>query len=71
MARGFFVFAEGLGLPVIYTCGLAKFEEHKTHFDTSHMVTIPWRSDQFEDAARRLPATIRATLPGEASWTEV
>ena len=59
-------FAEGLGLPVIYTCEQSKFDEHKTHFDTNHMVTIPWHPDKLEDAGSRLTATIRATLPSEA-----
>jgi nucleoside 2-deoxyribosyltransferase len=34
-------FAEGLGVPVIYTCEAQKFNERKTHFDTNHMLTVP------------------------------
>lgn len=60
-------FAEGLGLPVIYTCERNKFDEKKTHFDTNHMVTVPWEAANMEDAASRLTATIRNTLPGEAT----
>ena len=63
-------FAEGLGLPVIYTCERAKFEKDKTHFDTNHMVTVPWQEDALEDAGRRLTATIRATLPAEATMQD-
>lgn len=59
-------FAEGLGLPVVYTCEAKKFSEKKTHFDTNHMVTIPWDTADLEDAASRLTATIRNTLPAEA-----
>ena len=35
-------FAEGLGVPVLYTCQEDVFNEKKTHFDTNHMVTILW-----------------------------
>jgi hypothetical protein len=59
-------FSEGIGLPVVYTCEREKFEAQKTHFDTNHMVTIPWDIRNLEDAASRLTATIRATLPAEA-----
>jgi nucleoside 2-deoxyribosyltransferase len=60
-------FAEGLGRPVIYTCSKARWEESKTHFDTNHLVTIIWDPDNPQKAADQLTATIRATLPGEAS----
>jgi hypothetical protein len=59
-------FAEGLGRPVIYTCRKAEWEERKTHFDTDHLVTVPWSSENFGEAGRKLTATIRATLPAEA-----
>ena len=59
-------FAEGIGLPVIYTCERQKFTARKTHFDTNHMVTIPWDVKKLEEAGSKLTATIRATLPGEA-----
>jgi hypothetical protein len=60
-------FAEGIGLHVIYTCEAKKFEEKKTHFDTNHMVTVIWAQDAFDDAARKLAATIRNTLPDRAA----
>lgn len=60
-------FGEGLGLDVIYTCEKEKFEEKKTHFDTNHMVTIPWDLANWEDAANKLTATVRNTLPTEAT----
>jgi hypothetical protein len=59
-------FAEGLGRPVIYTCRKSDWEHQQTHFDTNHLVTIIWDPADLADAARRLTATIRATLPGEA-----
>jgi hypothetical protein len=69
-------FAEGLGRPVIYTCRKVEWDEvdergrHKVHFDTSHLVTIIWSPDDLRNAADRLTATIRATLPGEARMTD-
>lgn len=63
-------FAEGMGLPVIYTCEASKFRTHGTHFDTNHSITIPWSLNSLPDAARQLTATIRATLPGEARFTD-
>jgi len=59
-------FAEGLEKPVIYTCSKAYFDEHKTHFDTSHFHTVLWSPDNPQKAADDLKATIRATLPFEA-----
>jgi nucleoside 2-deoxyribosyltransferase len=60
-------FAEGLGRPVIYTCREKEWHDQKTHFDTNHLVTVIWSSDKLEDAAQKLTATIRATLPDEAT----
>jgi nucleoside 2-deoxyribosyltransferase len=59
-------FAEGLGKPVIYTCEKGVWNEQKTHFDTNHLVTIIWDAAHLPDAAQRLKATIRATLPEDA-----
>jgi nucleoside 2-deoxyribosyltransferase len=63
-------FAEGLGRPVIYTCRKKEWNERKTHFDTNHLNTIDWDPDKLHDAARRLTAMIRATLPAEAKLTD-
>lgn len=60
-------FAEGLGKPVIYTCERAKFEEHKTHFDTNHHLTVLWSIDNAARTEEDLKATVRATLPDEAT----
>jgi hypothetical protein len=59
-------FAEGLDLPVIYTCKKARWDSEKTHFDTNHMKTIIWDAESLTDAAKELTATIRATLRAEA-----
>lgn len=60
-------FAEGLGRPVIYTCRRQEWENERTHFDTNHLVTIVWDPANLEPAGKRLTATIRATLPAEAT----
>jgi hypothetical protein len=60
-------FAEGLGLPVIYTCRKDVFEspskEDRPHFDTNHMHTVVWEYSSLEAAGNLLTATIRNTLP--------
>jgi hypothetical protein len=63
-------FAEGLGRPVIYTCGKQKWDTTKSHFDTSHLNTIVWDPENLQDAATRLTAMIRNTLPAEAKMTD-
>lgn len=60
-------FAEGLGRPVIYTCRRHEWEAERTHFDTNHLVTIVWDPANLDSAGRQLTATIRATLPAEAT----
>ena len=60
-------FADGLGLPVIYTCESTKWNKSKTHFDTNHMLTIVWDQKEAQKAADQLTATIRATLRAEAN----
>src|SRR5215470_16220437 len=50
-------FAEGLGLPVIYTCEEDAWKERKTHFDTNHMLTILWNASQLTKAGDELTAT--------------
>jgi hypothetical protein len=59
-------FAEGLGRPVIYTCRKAEWEAQRSHFDTNHLSTIVWDAENLPDAATRLTAMIRATLPTAA-----
>jgi nucleoside 2-deoxyribosyltransferase len=65
-------FAEGLGKPVIYTCRKDVFEDKAkgTHFDTNHHLTVTWELDKLDDAVGRLKATIRATLPDEAKFSD-
>ncbi len=61
-------FAEGLGKPVIYLCRKDVFNDKSqgTHFDTNHHLTVVWDPANLDEAANKLKATIRATLPGEA-----
>ncbi len=63
-------YAEGLGRAVIYSCEKSYFETRHTHFDTNHCHTVLWVESDLDDAAERLKATIRATLPGEAKLTD-
>ena len=63
-------FAEGLGRPVIYTCREDVLNDKKIHFDTNHLVTVPWKLDNLPEAAADLTATVRATLPGEAIMSD-
>lgn len=63
-------YAEGLGKPVIYTCERKAFEHEKTHFDTNHHLTVIWDVESPAQAAEQLKATIRATLPDEATLTD-
>jgi hypothetical protein len=63
-------FAEGLGRPVIYTCRAAEWAEHRSHFDTNHLVTVQWEPTNLAEAERQLVATIRATLPVDATMQD-
>jgi len=65
-------FAEGLGKPVIYTCRRDVFEDRTqgTHFDTNHHLTVPWDTEDPEDAVQRLKATVRETLPLDAKMED-
>lgn len=67
-------FAEGLGIPVIYTCRRDVFEDkdHKDypHFDTNHWLTVPWDAAKPAEAGQNLKDTIRATLPNEAALAD-
>lgn len=58
-------FAEGIGIPVIYTCEKEVFEDEKRkpHFDTNHHLTVLWDSSNPDESVEKLKATIRATLP--------
>lgn len=65
-------FAEGLGIPVIYTCKQSIFDdpEKKPHFDTNHYLTVPWDPDNLQAASDKLKVTIRATLPETAKMED-
>lgn len=61
-------FAEGLGIPVIYTCkkSVLEDENQKIHFDTRNQLIVPWDTATPSDAVKELKATIRNSLPDEA-----
>jgi hypothetical protein len=59
-------FVEGLGRPVIYTCREKEWAEERPHFDVNHLRTIIWHPAKLDEAATKLVAMIRATLPAEA-----
>lgn len=65
-------FAEGLGKPVIYLCRQDVFDDKSqgTHFDTNHHLTVVWHPEKLDEAAAKLKATIRATLPEEANISD-
>lgn len=65
-------YAEGLGKPVIYLCRKDVFDskQESTHFDTNHHLTVVWDPAHLTDAAEKLKATIRATLPSEARFSQ-
>jgi hypothetical protein len=65
-------FAEGLGLPVIYTCKreVLQHPDEEIHFDTRNQLIIMWDAHRPENAASELKAAIRNTLPEEALFDE-
>ena len=63
-------FADGRGLPVIYTCKRAEWQKAKTHFDTNHMATVLWDASDLKPSENELTAMIRATLRGEAKQSD-
>ncbi len=66
-------YGEGLGKPVIYTCrrGQADHPSTGAHFDTNHHLIVEWSPDNMAPAVEKLKATIRATLPEDASLEDV
>ena len=63
-------YALGLDKPVFFICESEKWEKNKTHFDTNHRYTIPWNKEKPEEAAEKLKAAIRATLPDKAKMSD-
>ena len=56
-------FAEGLGLPVIYTCEESRLDQKDVRAEARRMAAIPWSIGNLDEAAQRLAAIIRATFP--------
>lgn len=63
-------YAEGLGKPVIYLCRVEPGAKLETHFDTSHLTTVPWHESKLLDAMVRLKSTVRATFPADAKMND-
>lgn len=55
-------FAEGVGVPVIYTCERRVFDQKRTHFDTNHLTTVFWSTDQSDKFEAELIAAVSNTL---------
>lgn len=63
-------FADGRGLPVIYSCKRAQWNRAKTHFNVNHMTTILWETEHLQQSEEELTAIIRATLRSEAKQVD-
>lgn len=60
-------FAQGLGLPVIWTCRKDMLSEEKLHFDIRQYNFLDWTEDNLDDFRDRLQKRIEAIL-GRGSW---
>ncbi len=60
-------FAQGLGLPVIWTCREDILSEGKLHFDIRQYNFLSWTEDNLDDFRDRLQKRIEAIL-GRGSW---
>lgn len=60
-------FAQGLGLPVIWTCRKDMLSEDKLHFDIRQYNFLEWSEDNLDDFKNRLQKRIEAIL-GRGSW---
>lgn len=64
-------FAEGLEIPVIYTCRKNEFhsksKKKKVHFDIRQSTFVPWALETIDEDMLQLKATIRETFPLETS----
>jgi len=60
-------FAQGLGLPVIWTCRKDILSEDKLHFDIRQYNFLEWTDDNLDDFKDRLQKRIEAIL-GHGTW---
>jgi hypothetical protein len=60
-------FAQGLGLPVIWTCRKDMLSEDKLHFDIRQYNFLEWTDDSLDDFKDRLQKRIEAIL-GRGTW---
>jgi nucleoside 2-deoxyribosyltransferase len=63
-------FASGLGKPVFYLCGAARFRRAGSHFDTNHHFTILCDANDMPKAGEDLKISIRFHLPEDAKLTD-
>ena len=55
-------FADGLGIPVIFTCRKDLIENKEIHFDLEHRNFIWWEENKMEDFKKKLINRIKATI---------
>ena len=55
-------FADGLGIPVIFTCRKDLIENKEIHFDLEHRNFIWWEENKMEDFKEKLINRIKATI---------
>ena len=55
-------FADGLGIPVIFTCRKDLIENKEIHFDLEHRNFIWWEENKMEDFKKKLIKRIKATI---------
>ncbi|MEQ1931425.1 MAG: hypothetical protein ABL957_12980 [Parvularculaceae bacterium] len=55
-------FAQGLGIPVVFSCRQDLLDEGKIHFDTRQYNHIGWTTDRLDEFKDRLSQRISATL---------
>lgn len=60
-------FAQGLGLPVIWTCREDMLSEDKLHFDIRQYNFLEWANENLDDFKNRLQKRIEAIL-GRGAW---
>lgn len=60
-------FAQGLGLPVIWTCREDMLSEHQLHFDIRQYNFLSWIDGNLDDFKSRLQKRIEAIL-GRGTW---
>ena len=58
-------FAEGAGIPVIYTCREDVFQAESTHFDVNHQTTVLWSIDGLGEFDTKLIEVVQNTIQSQ------